>query len=196
MTRLTILIDIDNTIAQTQQAYVAYANTKSPAPFVFEEITREYADDMSDPFEALVRDFIMSEDYISTVEAISPYTGILQAFQDLYSAGFRLCVASSRIESWHQPTAQWLETHGLSPYIDSLYLRTQDIDSADFKIAIAELTNAHYAFDDSAQTSLILPSIKTFYLIDQPWNRDAAVPSHIVRVQSFADGVRQLLTRS
>ncbi len=193
MARPTILIDIDNTIAQTQQAYVAYANTLSPTPFIFETITREYADDMDDPFEALVRGFITSTDYANTVEAIAPYPGILKAFQDLYGAGFRLCVASSRIENWHQPTAQWLETHGLLPYVDSLFLRTQDIDSADFKRAVAELAGVHYAFDDSAHTSSLLPFVKAFYLIEQPWNRDASALEHVVRVKDFETGVRQLL---
>lgn len=192
--KAVVLIDIDNTIAQTQHAYIRYANTLSNKPFIFEEITREYADDAADPFEALVRGFIASTDYKNTVEAIEPYPGIREAFALLHGAGLKLCVASSRIEGWHQPTAQWLDTHGLLPYVDSLYLRTQDIDSGDFKQAVAALCGARYAFDDSASTGKLLAAMDTFYLIDQPWNRDTVLPNHMLRVESFKYGVLHLLS--
>jgi len=194
MNSKAVLVDIDNTIAQTQHAYISYANAMSAVPFVFEEITREYTDDIDDPFEALVRGFITSKDYENTVEAIVPYPDVREAFELLHRAGFRLCVASSRIEDWHQPTAQWLDTHGLLPYVDSLYLRTQDIDSDDFKQAVAALSGARYAFDDSASTGKLLTALDTFYLIDQPWNRDITSPNRMLRVKSFKDGVLHLLS--
>lgn len=192
--KITVLIDIDNTIAQTQHAYIRYANAFSDKPFIFEEITREYADDINDPFEALVRGFITSKDYKNTVEAIAPYPGIREAFELLHSAGFRLCVASSRIEDWHKATAQWLDTHGLLPYVDDLYLRTQDINSSDFKQAVAACCGARYGFDDSASTGKLLDMMDTFYLIDQPWNRNISLPSYMLRVRSFKEGVLHLLS--
>lgn len=194
MPATTILIDIDNTIAQTQRAYIAYANEMvGDARFIFEDITKEYSDNINDPFEALVRNYLTSSNYAQTAEAILPYVGILEAFQSLHLHDFRLCIASSRVENWHEPTVHWLDKHGLLPYIHQIYLRTSDVPSIDFKQQSVIATDATIVFDDSFETAKVLASLKRYYLIDQPWNRQVPELPYVRRTKTFTSGVRELI---
>ena len=192
----TVLVDIDNTIAKTQHAYVNFANSVKGGAFKFESITKEFSDDQNDRFESLVREYISSTNYSMTVEAIEPYPNALIAFKNLKAAGFRICVASSRIENWHPSTAYWLEYHGFIQYIDQLFLRTEDIDSAGFKQEVAFAVQPQAVFDDSYQTAKILSSIDSVYLIAQPWNNYIMTTDNITRVSDFAEAVSIFLKKN
>lgn len=193
MTKKCVLIDIDNTIAKTQIAYVKYANSRDSGRFFLEKITKEFNDDLNDEFDMLVHDFIVSTDYESTVGSIEPYESVAQAFSILVDHGYEICVASSRIPNWHEPTVHWLDRHGLLAFISRLYLRSEDTDSLTFKNLVARSTGAVSSFDDSPQTALGCPFIKNFYLIDQPWNRNIPRRSNIIRMASFYSAVYAFL---
>lgn len=187
----TVLVDIDDTLSDTQVAMLEYINRRSQTPYRFEELTRAHREQDIPEYESLVQEFLATP---SLVEQTKPYANALTALRRLHAAGFVIHIASSRREPLHDATVRWLERHGFIDYVDTIHPRSSAHRGHEFKRLVAERIRPAAAFDDTYEVAeLLAKSDVPVYLIDKPWNRDERLPRNVVRAKDFADAVSRFL---
>jgi len=173
-----IMIEIDNTLADTQRAFTEYLESISQNSIDPESLGTELRGDGLEWNNPYVREFIESKDHRDTVLAIRPYVSSMRALKKLTELG-EVHVVSSRIENWHEPTQLWLASHGFMELVSSVHLRGVGEKTVDFKRRLAKELKVNYVFDDSVEVALGLKGmVEGVYLISQPWNRNF-IPSSV-----------------
>lgn len=172
------MVEIDNTLADTQRAFTEYLASTSEGSIDPESLGTELRGDGLEWNNPYVREFIESKNHRETVLAIEPYSSSLRALKKLTDLG-EVHIVSSRIENWHEPTRLWLASHGFMGMVAGVHLRGVGEKTVDFKRRIAKQLDADYVFDDSVEVALGLKGTsKGVYLISQPWNRNF-IPSSV-----------------
>lgn len=182
------LVDIDDTLADTQTAILDYINSKSTNRYEYSELTREFREGKVGEYEKLVGEFLNNEEL---VYGVKPYSYAKESVAILKDNGYKVFVCSSRKENLHEITTKWLKQHGLTDYIDDYYGRHSSFRGHEFKVVTAKEVGASVAFDDTANVAESLSSSGVFtYLIDKPWNHDINSLPNMKRVQNLNEAVK------
>lgn len=198
MTRINIAVDIDNTLANTQEAIINYVEHKSGKKIDRSRLETELRDNEEQWYGAYTKQFIYSTDYINTVHTIKPYKTSLSALAVLGSHG-AIYLVSSRINNWHEPTIKWLDEYNLTGSLSGVYLRDQSEGSLTYKRRIFTELDIHYIFDDSIDIAFGVRDIaKRVFLINQPWNaqrkiHDSGIISRYMDLYSAAKSLEKSL---
>ena len=188
MKKCIAVIDIDNTIADTQNTIREYLEKKGVNPARLTSNKEEFRDDITKDFNTHISEFIHSTDYENTLLTIPLISGVLQALQVL-NKSCDLYIVSSRINNWHAPTMTWLHSTRVMPFIKKVYLREVSESSVAFKKRVTAELKADVLFEDSLDIIRSLENIQTRFLIDQPWNQDNISTDKYTRAHSFAEAV-------
>ena len=181
MHKINIIVDIDNTLADTQGAFLEYITKKSGRQIPLSSIRTELRGDGIEWYEPYAREFIFSTSYEDTVLRVKPYPGSMEAMELLNTLG-DVHIVSSRINNWHDATHQWLKNHNFTEKVRSIHLRDVNEKSVDFKKRIIAQLQGDYLFDDSMDIAIELKDIvREIYLIDQPWNEDLSIDYEKIR---------------
>jgi len=187
----TVLIDIDDTLANTNATLLKFVNESSGHNYKYEQITRAMREDPSSDYDSWAQKFLRRPELVARIE---PFPDALNAVRALAEAGYELHTVSARREVLHQTTIDWLDANGFLSYITKVHGRRAGQRGFEFKMAIASETDPLAAFDDTYEVTAVLAElgVKT-YLISRPWNAEERTTKSMVRVSSFAEGVADLL---
>lgn len=189
-----LIIDIDDTLTNTQREILEYVNAHSDRQYRYEEVDRDIRDDDGSECSRLTQDFLRRPDLVGQIK---PIDGAPEAMARLSEAGYELHVVSARKENLHDVTIEWLEVNGFMPYIAEVHRRSTGQRGFDFKVAVANQLGALAAFDDAYEVALALAGLEMgVYLIDRPWNTSKRLEKNMRRVESFAAGVDEFLSRT
>ncbi|MDP4038468.1 MAG: hypothetical protein Q8P54_00655 [bacterium] len=184
--RPVVLVDIDDTLADTQVKMLEYVNRNGDKTYQYHKLTREFRDGKIADYEKLVQEYLSRPDL---VEEILPYDNTLEAMQRLETGGYEIHIVSTRKEPLHNSTIKWLSRHGFDQHIKKVHPRPSEKIGHKFKQDTANLVNAVAAFDDTLRVVIAMAEIvPVVYLIDKPWNQ-GKLPRNIVRVSSFVEAV-------
>ena len=191
--RSTVLVDIDDTLSDTQVAMLRYVNSKSAQPYRFEELTRAHREEAVPEYERLVQEFLADPQLVGQCR---PYRTALAAMQQLHDAGYAIHIVSSRREPLHAVTTAWLKEHGFADYVSAIHPRSARHTGKEFKRLVAERIKPAAAFDDTLEVAEILAGTGVLvYLIHQPWNAGESLPENIHRAETFAAAATDFLNR-
>ena len=182
------VIDIDNTIADTQTAIKKFLEKRGVDPRLLLNFPQEFRDDTPEHFSTLISEFIYSHNYDTTLFTIPLYTGVLEALS-LLQKSCKIYVVSSRINNWHTPTEAWLLANHVKPLVSGIYLRDQSESSLAFKKRVISELKADVVFEDSLEILKSVTDVNLRFLIDHPWNQENISSEGYVRVKSFVDAV-------
>ena len=189
----TLLVDIDDTLSDTQVAMLRYVNSKSAQPYRFEELTRAHREEAVPEYERLVQEFLADPQLVGQCR---PYRTALAAMQQLHDAGYAIHIVSSRREPLHAVTTAWLKEHGFADYVDTIHPRSAQHTGKEFKQMIAGKIKPAAAFDDTLEVAEVLAGTGVLtYLIDRPWNAGEPLPKNICRAETFAAAAADFLNR-
>ncbi|MEX2209939.1 MAG: hypothetical protein WD603_03610 [Patescibacteria group bacterium] len=188
-----ILVDIDDTLADTQTAMLRYINQKSNQTYRLEELTREHRENTKLEYDKLAKEFMARPDLIARC---APYADALDAFRKLHGSGFVIHIVSSRREPLHDITLDWLREHGFADYVTEVHPRSSKQSGREFKCLISEKIRPVAAFDDTMEIAEALADMNiTVYLIHQPWNAGESLPPNVHRSKTFAAAVNAFLSQ-
>lgn len=175
MKKPAVLVDIDDTLADTQVEVLAYVNAKSPQPYEYAMLTRDFREGRADKnYDELVTEFLRDP---KLIDQAKPYRHALTGLQRLHRAGYEIHIASARKENLHSITLEWLKRHGLFELVTQVHPRASHIHGAGFKLEAAATVNVVAAFDDTYDVAEALADAGVLvYLIERPWNQ--AEPEH------------------
>lgn len=183
----SVLVDIDDTLADTQVKLLEYANSKSVRQYAYHEMSQKFREKQVPEWAGLVKDFLQQPDLVETVQ---PYSDAFSAMKKLHEAGYLIHIASSRKENLHSASVNWLKQHGLIDFVTEIHGRMDNNRGSEFKVASANKSGAIAAFDDTlGVVTALAGAVETVYLIDKPWNQTQKLPVNVVRTSSFADAV-------
>lgn len=191
--RNRVLVDVDDTISETQHVLIREVNRRLGTNFTFKEMTRAHREKEIPAWGEGVREVLSDPDTMLTCQ---PSCGALEALKSLCKAGFEAHIVSSRQEPLHDATAAWLKLHGFADHVSHIHPRSGSEGGTDFKVRIAREQNFVAAFDDTFEVAVALADVVPLvHLIDKPWNRghDEELPDNVVRVDDFASGVDEFL---
>lgn len=194
MNQSVVLVDIDDTISQTQRVLLEHVNKVSSQKYLFDELTRKFREDKRSEYDQLVQPILEQADIILQT---APYIDALEGMKKLKHAGYDIHIASSRKENLHETTKDWLKLHGFIDFVSRIHPRSSEQKGNMFKISAAKTVGARAAFDDTLEVvNALADVVPVVYLIDQPWNRDSGeLPPNVTRVKSFSNGVDIFLQR-
>ena len=188
-----VLIDVDDTVAETQVFLLEKINALTGGSFAFEGMTRAHREsDTEHPeWKQHVWDLMAQPDEWAVIE---PSPGAVDAFLELVHEGVIPHIVTARKSHMFRVTDQWLKDNGFWNYDLQVHRRGDAEKGAAFKCRVADEVGFDAAFEDTLDVALELAKhVRTVYLIDKPWNRNHDLPGNIVRVASFADGVDRFL---
>lgn len=192
----SVLVDIDDTLSDTQVKILEYVNKHSARQYAYEELNSDFREGTAEGYEynLLAREFLKTNELVRTCP---PYLDALTAIKSLHELGFIIHIASSRRENLHDITVDWLKTHGFIDFVTEIHPRQSTLRGVEFKIAAATKTQAVAAFDDTLDVvealSAVVPIV---YLIDKPWNQKPYLPPNVERMPNFADAVNTFIRGS
>lgn len=188
-----VLVDIDDTLANTQTKILEYVNSHSARSYKIEEITNEFREGLNREYNTLIEDFLAEPDLVSQIE---PFDDALIGMKRLAQADYEIHITSSRKENLHDVSSDWLLRHGFMGHIHHIHPRFSTQRGHHFKLEAASSINAIAAFDDTLSVVETLAEIvPELYLINKPWNASRSAASSIKRVESFAQGVDIFLAK-
>ncbi len=194
MNMKNILIDIDDTLANTMADMLIHANQMFNTKHAYKDLDRSFREGNGlhgKQYQIAVGEFLKD---IDRVASIKPFSNALEKLKLLHENGYRLHIASARKEQLHDITERWLKTHGFVDYIHQIHPRSSNERSFEFKVRVARDNNIQVAFDDTHDVAVALAGAGVkVYLIDKPWNTDDNLPANIIRVPDFATGVDEFL---
>ena len=183
-----VLVDIDDTIAQTQKVIVQKINSHLGRNLRLSDFTFEVRENLSPSVQEILKNFFVDREAVLLVPV---YPSALNGVKLLHENGYGIHFVSSRKSPTRYYTRDWLETHGFGPYIAEVHPRDRNLSGPEFKLSVARITQAEAAFDDQiriaqtlAQNGLIV------YLVSRPWNSELKRWSNIKRVRSFKQGAQ------
>lgn len=187
----SVLVDIDDTLADSQTLMLEFINARSPRRFTREELTRQHREAREPEYEQYVQAFLSDPSHIAESQ---PFEDALDGMQRLHRAGYSIHIASARRENLHDTTLRWLKQHGFTDFVDRIHPRSSKHRGHEFKRLVAEEIQPVAAFDDTYDVAETLAGLGVAtYLIDNPWNVMDSLPDGIIRVPSFNDAVSRLL---
>src|SRR5437588_4257029 len=127
----SVLVDIDDTLSETQVEILKYINSKSEREYIWDELTREFREGKDPEYQKLVQEYLLQPELVG---ATLPYKDALDAIKKLHKNGYEIHIASSRKEMLHETTLTWLEKHGIINYIEKVHPRTSNKNDKDFKV--------------------------------------------------------------
>lgn len=185
------LIDVDDTIAETQALFIEETNRRHGTTYAFDKMTRAYRENTADQFwDDAVHTLLKEPEVMSRCV---PSDGALSGIVTLLEAGWHNHIVTARKADLQTTTETWLSDRGFWNSVHKYHVRG-DERGAEFKVRVAEEVGFDAAFDDTLEIALALaPVVETVYLIDKPWNRgfDDELPNNIVRVGNFLAGAIQ-----
>lgn len=191
-----VLIDVDDTVAETQVFLLEKINNLSGGSFTFEGMTRAHRenapehDDWNQAVWALMK---QPDEWI----VIKPSPGAVDAVGRLRGAGVRNHIVTARKSHMFSVTDRWLREHEFDPCIFKVHRRGDAEEGAEFKCRVADEVGFDAAFEDTLDVALELSKhVPKVFLIDKPWNRNHDLPTNVIRVGSFAEGVERFLSQS
>lgn len=188
-----VLVDLDDTLSDTQVVLIREVARLTGHTFKFDEMTRAHREKEIEPWGGGVREVLKNPDVMLTCQ---PSHLALEGLSLLRAGGFETHIVSSRQEPLHEATAAWLDQHGFAKYVSAIHPRLNGEGGNSFKVRIAREQEFLAAFDDTFEVVVALADVvPTVYMIDKPWNRghDEELPSNVKRVESFYDGVEEFL---
>ncbi len=193
MKKPTVIIDVDDTIADTQVHILEWINQRSQRQYVWDEMDRSYRDGLQPEYQTHVVNYLTEPEL---TQHIIPYRDALEGIKQLHSSGHELHIVSARDHSYTNVTNKWLKKNGFIDYIDHIHLRPDHQPGHIFKREIADAIQPLAAFDDTLDVGLELANSGVYvYLIDKPWNAGELLPAAMERVPSFTAGVQRFLRR-
>ncbi len=192
MSNKTVLIDIDDTLADTQTHILQYVNSNAKRHYKREEISRSFREGKSSEYTLLVKQFLNNADLVAQ---ILPYSDALGAMQKLHQNNYAIHIVSARKQNLYDTTLAWLNQHGFADFIHHVHPRPNLSRGHVFKARVARDINPVAAFEDTYDVALALArEVPCVYLIDKPWNLAESIPANIVRASSFNDSVEDFLS--
>lgn len=188
-----VLVDVDDTLSDTQLVLIREVEQITGKHFAFDEMTRAHREKEIDGWGKAVREVLKNPAAMLTCQ---PSHLALEGLSLLHAGGFEPHIVSSRQEPLHETTAAWLDQHGFATYVAAVHPRLNGEGGNEFKVRIAREQNFRAAFDDTFEVAVALAAVvPTVYMIDKPWNRghDEELPTNVERVESFYDGVEEFL---
>lgn len=186
----TVLVDIDDTLADTGSVLLEYVNAHARRQYRYEELNRALRESDEGEYHELVQAALRSGDDLR----VPPLADALAGVRRLHEAGHEIHIVSARKENLHELTRGWLREHGFEPYVTQSHARLASQRGTEFKRDVARRINPAAAFDDTYNVvAALAPICPTVYLVDRPWNREDGLPNSVIRVPSFADGVERFL---
>lgn len=187
MNKPTVLVDIDDTISDSQTVILEHVNRLSPIRYRQEDLTRASREQDNNHYNRLVAHLLKQPDIIGSY---LPFADAAAAMKKLHQAGFEIHIASSRKEVLHEVTIQWLRRHGFADFVTRVHPRSSLSRGHEFKVKAAASVNAVAAFDDTYDVvEALSAAVPIVYLIDRPWNHGEATPVNVKRAGSFAIAV-------
>jgi uncharacterized HAD superfamily protein len=184
------LVDVDDTIADTQKMLIHKVSEDTGHKFVFEEMDRDYREgdgEHTKIWREAVWNILKQPDVMVTV---APSKGALDAIIKLNNGGVQPDIVTARKEILAEATGEWLESHGFAHHIHQRPIREDGESGVEFKLRVARENAYDVAFDDTYDIAIALAGvIPVVYMINKPWNLDHDTPDNIERVDSFAEGV-------
>ncbi len=186
-----VIVDIDDTLADTQAGLLPYVNARASRHYEFVDLTRSLREDEHTEYWRLAQDFLLHPELVMHQAS---FPGGVAAIKKLLAAGYRVHFASARKSPLHQLTLDWLKNNGLTGDDIFVHNRPSDIRGAGFKLAVAKETDAIAAFDDTYNVAEVLTQAGIdMYLLDKPWNHDEPPLPGLHRVVSLDAGVDEFL---
>lgn len=188
-----VLIDVDDTVAETQVFLLEKINALTGGSFAFEGMTRAHRENAPEhkTWNENVWALMKQPD---EWEVIEPSPGAVDAFLDLVHEGVIPHIVTARKSPMFKVTDRWLKANGFWNYDLKVHRRRDTEKGWAFKCRVADEVGFDAAFEDTLDVALELAKhVKTVYLINKPWNVFDELPSNIVRVDSFAYGVEYYL---
>jgi phosphoglycolate phosphatase-like HAD superfamily hydrolase len=188
----TVMVDVDDTIADTQHAFIAYLEaTGRGGQYTYAGITRAMRENHDAHYRELVWEFLT---HSGTLANLRPLPGCLAALRRLVGAGYAVHITTSRTIEASQLTRNWLEHHGVAELATAVHLRPAEATRNGFKVDMALAIKAVAAFDDAYDAALALAEANVWtYLLTRPWNAKEPLPAGAQRAASFPGAVTQLL---
>ncbi len=191
-----VLVDVDDTIAETQRLLIEHINAELDADYRFENMDRRYREDLDDDtrqWTEAVWDALKKPDLMQTME---PSNGALTAMDKLVRYSFEPHIVTARKKLLFEPTKNWLKQHGFHHYYEYMHPRRDGESGVEFKLRVAREVGFVAGFDDTYEVVVALAEvIPEMFLINKPWNRgvDCPLPDNVYRVDSFSDGAHRLI---
>lgn len=193
MKKPTVIIDVDDTIADTQVHILAWINQRSSRQYLWHELDRTFREGRQPEYETHMQAYLATPEHAREIE---PYEDALTGIKLLHKAGLELHVVTARDASFTSITLEWLTNHGFVDFVDRIHYRPKDQHGHIFKRNVANQIQPLAAFDDTYDVGLELANAGVYtYLIDKPWNTNTLLPAAMERVPSFASGVQRFLQR-
>lgn len=185
------LVDIDDTLADTQVEILKHVNDRSKKYYRLSDMTRQFRENKVDGYYEHVTDFLNRPDTVLQVPAY-PYAEY--CLRNLKDSGYEVHIASSRKESLHETTHLWLNRHGFDKYVDAVHPRYSIQRGFQFKVDTAKKIGAEVAFDDTLNVAEALSENGVLtYLIDKPWNKTDTKKRNIIRSESLESAIKHHL---
>jgi hypothetical protein len=151
-------------------------------------LTFEVRENLSPSVQEILDRFFVDKEAILLIPA---YPSSLAGIKLLHEAGYRIHVVSSRKSPTRYHSRQWLEAHGFEPFITEIHPRDRNLSGPEFKLAIAQKTQAEAAFDDQVRIAQTLAQNGIqVYLVSRPWNSELRRFDNVLRVRSFLRGAQ------
>ena len=183
-----VLVDIDDTIAQTERAFLQKVNRELGKNIRLSDLTFEGRKNLSPSVQEILDRFFTDKEAILLIPA---YPSSLAGVRFLHEAGYQIHVVSSRKSPTRYYSRQWLETHGFGPFIAEVHPRDKNMSGPEFKLTIAQKTQAEAAFDDQIKIARTLAQNNILvYLVSRPWNLELRRFDNVLRVSSFHQGAQ------
>jgi uncharacterized HAD superfamily protein len=191
-----VLVDVDDTIAETQRLLIEHINAELGAEYKFEEMDRRYREDLDDDTRQWTEAVWAALKKPDLMQTMAPSDNALEAMEVLVENEFVPHIVTARKKLLFEPTKKWLKQHGFHRYYELMHPRRDGESGVEFKLRVAREVGFVAGFDDTYEVVVALSEvIPTMYLIDKPWNNgdDCPLPSNVVRVASFSHGAQHLL---
>lgn len=188
-----VLIDVDDTVAETQVFLLEKINALTGGSFVFEGMTRAHRENAPEHREwnENVWALMKQPDEWAVIE---PSPGAVEGFEQLLVHDVIPHIVTARKSPLFKTTDAWLRRFGFWFKGLNVHRRRDNERGVEFKCRVADEVGFDAAFEDTLDVALELAKhVRVVYLIDKPWNVFDDLPANIIRVGSFADGVHRYI---
>ncbi len=185
------IVDIDDTIADTQAAIIDFIFRRTGERVPLEYFTEAVRRDRSGEYAELVTQFLNTPE---VVRDVAPLADARRALKRLRAAGYRIHIMSSRAEPLHRVTEKWLKNHGFADSVHEIHPRSVSVPSSEYKRRLADRIKPAAIFEDAYDIVALLASAGiTAYLITRPWNASRTkLPSGFTLGYSVWEGVEHV----
>lgn len=191
-----VLVDVDDTIAETQRLLIEHINAELGTDYRFENMDRRYREDLDDETRQWTEAVWAALKQPKLMQTMAPSENAIEAMETMVDFGYSPHIVTARKKLLFEATKNWLKDNGFHQYYEFMHPRRDGESGVEFKLRVAREVGFVAGFDDTYEVVVALSEvIPTMYLIDKPWNRggDCPLPNNVIRVPSFEFGVRRLI---